>query len=267
MRKLWRSVLFQRAMTLVWLGAFLFCAYELASIFIGYHDNREVLAQAQSLYHASETDEQGSGTAASDEHQAEARPRFRALLEINPELVGWLKIDGTVVDYPIVQATDNDYYVTRNYKREESRAGSIFMDFRNDSMEPGKHTVLYGHRMKDETMFGSLKYYMEPEFFQAHQALHLDTLYNSYDLMIFSVYYTTTEFDYIQTEFQSLNEYSSFLRDIQGRSLYKTSVSVTEEDRIVTLSTCDYHLDPVEGRLVVHAKLVERGAPAASNEF
>jgi sortase B len=167
-------------------------------------------------------------------------------------------MDDTQINYPIVQAKDNDYYLFRNYKGEDMRAGSIFMDYRNDVKSQNRNTILYGHRMKDGSMFGSLKKMLDEDFFMSHRKLYYDTLFEGYDLEVFSVYTTTTDFYYIETDFSSDTEYTSFLEKIQEKSLYKTDTKVTESDQIVTLSTCDYALDPEAGRLVVHAKLVKR---------
>lgn len=132
------------------------------------------------------------------------------------------------------------------------------MDYRNDVKSQNRNTILYGHRMKDGSMFGSLKKMLDEEFFMSHRKLYYDTLFEGYDLEVFSVYTTTTDFYYIETDFSSDTEYTSFLEKIQEKSLYKTDTKLTASDQIVTLSTCDYALDPEAGRLVVHAKLVKR---------
>lgn len=112
--------------------------------------------------------------------------------------------------------------------------------------------------MKDGSMFGSLKKMLDEDFFMSHRKLYYDTLFEGYDLEVFSVYTTTTDFYYIETDFSGDTEYTSFLEKIQGKSLYKTDTKLSASDQIVTLSTCDYALDPEAGRLVVHAKLVKR---------
>lgn len=195
------------------------------------------------------------------EHQAalaEARRLYadgQALLEINPDIAGWIRIDGTRIDYPVVQSRDNNDYLHRNYKGEEARAGSIFLDFRTSPDAGPRHTIVYGHRMKDGTMFGELKRYMNRDYYDEHRIIRFDTPGRSYTAEIFSVYPTTTDFNYIQTEFADEAEYVAFLREIRGRSLYPSEAEPSGEDRIMTLSTCDYLLDPAEGRLAVHARL------------
>lgn len=78
-------------------------------------------------------------------------------MAINPQIIGWISVDGTKLNNPILQADNNDYYLNHNFKNKESRAGSVFMDYRNQILDMNKNTILYGHAMKNETMFGSLK--------------------------------------------------------------------------------------------------------------
>lgn len=114
-----------------------------------YYENRKVMAEAQHIYKRSPMEEKSEN--------GEVRKQFQDLQKINPEIVGWITMDDTQINYPIVQAKDNDYYLFRNYKGEDMRAGSIFMDHRNDVKSQNRNTILYGHRMKDGSMFGSLK--------------------------------------------------------------------------------------------------------------
>jgi len=132
------------------------------------------------------------------------------------------------------------------------------MDYRNNVEEENRNTIVYGHRMKDDTMFNSLTNYLDEEFFKEHQTINYDTMYGSYDAEVFAAYYTTTDFDYIQTDFDSNEEYAGFLNEVEDKSEIQADFDVNADDQIVTLSTCDYTLDPDEGRLVVHAKIVNK---------
>ncbi|MGR5960848.1 class B sortase [Bacillus cereus] len=154
---------------------------------------------------------------------------------------------------------DNEYYLFRNYKGEDMRAGSIFMDHRNDVKSRNRNTILYGHRMKDGSMFGSLKKDVGRRLFSCPIVNYITIHYlKDTTLKFFSVYTTTTDFYYIETDFENDAAYTSFLKEIQEKSLYKTDTELTANDEVVTLSTCDYALDPEAGRLVVHAKLVKK---------
>ncbi|MEK3915524.1 class B sortase [Paenibacillus sp. FSL H7-0331] len=261
---LMRTVSVHRALTILSLGMFVFCLFALGRIFLGYQQQEELAAQARQIYYQQvvtnrETLEDTRIEAtAKDVSVPETRPAFRGLLDVNTDTVGWLNIAGTSVDDPIVQAQDNDYYLDRNYKKEASRSGSIFMDYRNTIMANDMNTILYGHRMKNGSMFGALKAYGDRDFFDNHRTFRYDTLYKSYDVEIFSFYYTTTDFNYIETAFSDDTDYLSFLHSIQNKSIYQTDTVLNELEPILTLSTCDYTLDAVEGRLVIHGVLRER---------
>ncbi len=231
------------------ISVFLYSTYELSRIAYDYYNNQKVLAEVQEIY-------ERPVESVKTEEATDVRSEFDKLHAINEDIVGWVEIDGTKINYPILQAPNNDYYLTRNYKHETSRAGSIFMDYRNQLKEE-KNMILYGHRMKDESMFQQLTKYENENFLKEHQEILFDTLYESFDAEVFSVYYTTTDFDYIQTEFESLGEYQALLKEIQEKSLHETDIEIKQDDRILTLSTCDYSLDPDEGRFVVHAKVNE----------
>ena len=126
-------------------------------------------------------------------------------------------MDDTQINYPIVQAKDNDYYLFRNYKGEDMRAGSIFMDYRNDVKSQNRNTYFIWSPYERWFYVGSLKKMLDEDFFMSHRKLYYDTLFEGYDLEVFSVYTTTTDFYYIETDFSSDTEYTSFLEKIQGK--------------------------------------------------
>lgn len=246
-----------RLVTVVCLGVFFYAAYGLFDIFIDYYQNRKLLNNLQETFY-------DAASAEMDEHEeftsnSTIRPGFDELLKQNPDVVGWITIDGTQIDYPILQADDNVQYLTRNYFQQESRAGSIYLDYRNDiQLHDERNIVVYGHRMKDGSMFQHLTKFLDKDFFDTHRTFEFDTLYDSYEAEIFAVYNTLTDFDYIKTDFVNDEEYAQLLSDIQSISKFETDVEVGVDDAIITLSTCDYVLDKDEGRLVVQAKLTKK---------
>lgn len=178
-----------------------------------------------------------------------------ALQDIHPNIVGWLTLEGTRLNNPILQAADNDFYLRHNYKDEESRGGSIFMDFRNDANELGRHTIFYGHVLRNGTMFGDLDKFAEQAYANEHPLLSYETTKNKYELYVFAAYETTTDFYYIETNFND-DSYMTFVNEIKERSVITMPVTVNETDRIVTFSTCTTSANDEE-RFVVHAKVVE----------
>lgn len=249
--------LISRIVTIACLGVFLFAAHGLYDIFMDYYKNRQMLNDVQETFHSAAAAEGDHQDGSSGDGQT-VRPGFDELLKQNPDVVGWITIDGTQIDYPVLQSSDNVFYLTQNYNHGDSRAGSIFLDYRNDISSPDLNTVIYGHRMKDGSMFQHLTKYMDEDFLKSHPTFEYDTLYDSYEAEIFAVYNTMTTFDYIKTDFDSKEDYEELLNDIKETSKFETDVDVSADDQIITLSTCDYELDQNEGRLVVQAKLVKK---------
>lgn len=178
-----------------------------------------------------------------------------SLLSINPDVVGWLKVNDTNIDYPVVQAEDNDYYLKKNLYLENDKNGWIFMDYRNSTINLDTNTIIFGHNMYySGVMFGTLanaykkSWYTNPD----NLIISFDTIYESNQYQIFSIYKIPKTNDYLKTYFANDTEFNDFIHLIQGRSIYDFEVSVNPGDKILTLSTCsDYN-----NRLVVHAKLI-----------
>jgi len=245
-----------RIVTIVCLGVFIYAAYGLVDIFMDYRQNQKMLSNVQETFYNAASAEEDTQNESSGSDTI--RPGFKELLKQNEDVVGWITIDGTQIDYPVLQASNNETYLTQNYNGGDSRAGSVFLDYRNDIDSPGLNTVVYGHRMKDGSMFQHLTKFLDEDFFESHRTFKFDTLYESYEAEVFAVYNTLTDFDYIKTDFANKEEYEQLLSDIQQESKFQTDVEVSTDDSIITLSTCDYELDENEGRLVVQAKLVKK---------
>ena len=181
---------------------------------------------------------------------------FKELIEINDDTIGWIKIADTSIDYPIVQASDNSYYLTHDCNGDESKYGSIFMDYHNAADFSDEHTILYGHNMKNGSMFHDLNEYSSHDFLDEHTYIEVysQDVYRKW--VIFSTYSTEPDFNYLQTAFDSREEYSNFLQALLSHSEFSNEkVQVTARDKILTLSTCSDDLE--NGRRVVHSKLVE----------
>ncbi|CAM5663471.1 SrtB family sortase OS=Lysinibacillus sphaericus OX=1421 GN=LS41612_19145 PE=4 SV=1 [Lysinibacillus sphaericus] len=132
------------------------------------------------------------------------------------------------------------------------------MDYRNDALDINRNTILYGHAMKDGTMFGSLKNYLKQDYAEAHRTIYLDTLYEGYDVEVFAAYETTIDFYYIETEFKSDKDFIQFIEEVQKRSEIDLNVAIGPNDKIVTLSTCKDSVMSDDHRFVVQGKLVKR---------
>lgn len=179
---------------------------------------------------------------------------FEKLKETNNQVVAWLKVKGTNIEYPIVQAEDNSYYLKRNFEKKYNIGGWIFADYKNKLDGTDKNIVIYGHNMKDDSMFGSLKNILNEEWYNNEENLVIDfiTEQEKVKYQVFSVYKIKNEDYYINTEFNK-NEFSEFINILKNRSIKNFEIEVTENDSILTLSTC---ADNNINRVVLHAKKI-----------
>ena len=175
------------------------------------------------------------------------------LKTFNPDTIGFIKVMGTNINYPFVQTIDNDYYLNRSYDKTYNNAGWIFLDYRNNGFND-KNTIIYGHGRINGTMFGSLKDTLKSSWQnnKDNYIIKISTEKENSIWQIFSVYKIATTSDYLQTTFSD-NEFESFINLIKGRSSYNFETNVTNEDKVLTLSTCYNDND----KMVVHAKLIK----------
>ncbi len=180
---------------------------------------------------------------------------FEELKEINDDTIGWITVNNTNINYPVVQAEDNDYYLKRDYFKNKNRHGWIFMDYRNDSNNLSKNTIIYGHNLANQKMFGTLRYALNSSWYKKsnNQIITFNTVKQNMRFQIFSIYKVPVTTDYLQVNFPSDSSYLDFIKMITERSIYDFNEEVTANDKILTLSTCSNGHDQ---RLVVHAKLI-----------
>lgn len=180
---------------------------------------------------------------------------FEKLKEKNSDTVAWLKVNGTNIEYPVVKTKNNDYYLTHNFNKEYNSAGWIFADYKNKLDGTDKNLVIYGHNMRDDSMFGSLKKVINEEWYNNEDNRYI-TLINESQTQIyevFSVYQIEKEDYYIQTNFNTEEEFNTFAQTIKKRSKKDFNVNVSGEDNILTLSTC---ANNNKYRVVLHAKKI-----------
>lgn len=175
------------------------------------------------------------------------------LKEINNDYIGWLSVDGTNINYPVVLGQDNDFYLTHNFYKEEDRAGAIFMDYRNSGDLLDFHTIIYGHNMKDKSMFANLGEVLDETFSEARR-IRFEFENQTYEWEIFSAY-VTRDTDWMDVDFQSDRDSEKFIQSITSKSSRAFSSEFTENNQIITLATCTNHT--TDERVVVHAKLVK----------
>ena len=181
---------------------------------------------------------------------------FNELKKKNSDTVGFIKVNGTNVNYPIVQTNDNSYYLKHAFDKSKNSAGWVFADYRNNMVNFDKNTVIYGHSRSNQTVFGSLKKVLNKSWYgnKDNHIIKLSTPYENTLWQIVSIYTIKPESYYITTKFSD-NQYQTFIKTIKDRSEINFSGTLNENDKILTLSTCE----DVAGttRLVIHAKLIK----------
>ncbi len=177
------------------------------------------------------------------------------LQKINSDYMGWISIKNTPIDYPVVRGNDNKFYLTRDFNKKYLALGSIFMDYRNKGFED-KNVVIYGHHMRDQSMFGALKKFKNLEFLKNNKYINITTNNNKKLIYeIFGLYVTGAEDnECISTNFDNDEEFNSYIERVLSRSIYDANINIKNTDKLLTLSTCSYEFD--NARLLVHAKLI-----------
>ncbi|MDR2166758.1 MAG: class B sortase [Clostridiales bacterium] len=171
---------------------------------------------------------------------AEQTPMLDAARQLtgNDDIVAFISIPGTNIGNIVVQAADNEYYLSRDAFGNDNVNGALFMDFRNSRDFADKSTVIYGHNMRNGSMFHNLRHFMNRDFFEAHPHILIITDYNILIYEIFAAFSTNIDFYYIQVHFESPAEFADLINEIIARSNHNTDISPTEADQILILSTC-----------------------------
>ena len=202
-----------------------------------------------------------------DENTSE-ESKISSLTGINPDICGWIKISGTRIDYPVLQANSDDpkYYLNHNYKREETKYGSIFADKNSKVKSNPKNTILYGHHMADGQMFADLMKFSDVDFYKKNPIINYNTVLEKEVWKIISVFKTNTlpeqgkVFDYVVSKFSDEKSFLEYVNEVKKRSLINIPVDIDKNDRLITLSTCSYEFENF--RTVVVARKVRKNESA-----
>ena len=276
----------ERLRKLVFLGsvaAIIVCGYLVSDYYLDLFRNRTQNNNISGLYHTYDP-----VVSEDEEEEKDEDTRFysllagaKKLLDINPDVIGYMTIptiDGEpIVDIPVVQAEDNSKYLDMNFKGEESRAGALFLDWRNTfdkiidhkrAEKDSDHLIVYGHNMGDDSMFGSLKYYERNQgvnYYENHPIIQFNSNYDTYTYKIFAFFIldalddTSTEFDIWNTlNFDTEEDFYDFVNEAKRRTIRTNDVDVKYGDQLLSLSTCNTLLGD-RGRLIIMARKVRSG--------
>ncbi len=194
--------------------------------------------------------------------------KYKALHEINNHMVGWIKIENSPIDYPVLEVEgDNDYYLHKDFYGEYSKPGQIIFDYRCDAAKPSTNIILHGHQMGDNTMFGSLVHYKKEYWFNSHPRIQFDTIYEEGEYEVFAAFlskvYNTNDdvfkyYNFINADTEE--EFNYYIENVKAMALYDTGITPVFGDELLALSTCEYSQE--NGRLVVVARKIKKEEPA-----
>ena len=187
---------------------------------------------------------------------------YKTLYEKNKKLIGWLKIDDTIIDYPVMQTSNNEYYLDHNFNQEYDKNGSLFLDCDCNIYPRSTNLIIYGHHMKSGQMFGQLQKYAKESYAEKHSLIQFDSIYEKATYQVMYVFRSQVynEDDLVFKYYQFINanseeEFNSYMKEMAAMSLYDTGVTASYGDSLLTLSTCDH--SQTDGRFVVVAKRIK----------
>ena len=180
---------------------------------------------------------------------------FELLNEAYPGIVAWIRLEGTNIDYPVMQYTDNDYFMSRLPDGTVHRSGSIYLDYRNNSDFSDKSILIYGHMSSAQEMFAPLDNYRDQDFYDANPVIYLHTPHKDYVIVLFAGYLAHSERDHPPLYFWGDEAFLNYVEGLKDISLFSSDVAVGTDDIIVSLCTCAYDFD--EARLVIAGILAE----------
>lgn len=245
--KKYKEVIFNLIVYMILLFILIYSGIKIYKWYKDKTSNKEIVEQIKETVAVEDKNED------KNEYKEEYTIDFNKLKEQNKETVAWIKVNNTNIEYPVVKADNNNFYLNHSFDKSENLAGWIFADYRNKFDNTDKNIIIYGHNMRDGSMFGSLKNILNSDWYENEENTNI-TLYTENEKCIykvFSIYKIESEDYYIKTEFSNDNEFEQFVNTIKNRSIKKFDIDVSKEDNILTLSTC---ANNNRYRIVLHAK-------------
>lgn len=244
---------------LILLGVFLFSGVKLGDYYLDWREQEDTVAELR--------EELDKSVDKKDPYARDKKKnliRYKKLHKENPDMIGWLTIPDTPIDYPVMQSSKDDpeYYLHRDFHKKQATAGTLFLDADCNLKKPSDNLIIYGHHMRNGSMFGRLEKYEDADFYKKHRVFTFDTLKEHRRYRVLSVFRgqayakgDTEHFHYYDfIDAKNEKDFDAFIREVTERSQYKTGVTAQYGDQLLTLSTCAYHRE--QGRFVVVAKRI-----------
>ena len=221
-----------------------------------YQQVRQIRESSESVADQTDATPQMTGEVSIEEKPNEQSDSidFPALEKINPDVVAWLTSKATEIDYPVAQGDDNDYYLRHLFTGEHNKLGSIFMDYRNHGDFSDRNTVLYGHNMKDGSMFSSLTKYKDQSYYDSFPTMVLDTPSGDFTIELFAGIIIDGNQESVRFDFKDDQDFQSYINSLKKESTFESNTIVEANDRIVTLCTCSYEFN--NARYALFGKMV-----------
>lgn len=238
------------------LGAAAFCGFHVCDHYAHQNEQTEAFEEiADKVEQAQENESQAPEIPLTEEESI--LPEYGGLFLQNPDMVGWIKVEGTNINYPVMQTTNEpNFYLKHNFEKEYSDLGTPYVQEDCD-IAASDNLVIYGHHIKGQKMFGALEEYKSQSFYEEHKTVQFDTLtqHNEYEIIaVFKTVAYSSEgfryYDFVTAENE--DEFNAYVGKCKELALYDTGVTAEYGDRLITLSTCEYSAQ--NGRLVVVAK-------------
>ena len=238
-KKKTKKPLLYSVILIILLSVMIFSLYKICTILIEYRQGTRTYEKMQHL---------------AAQEEGEQNPiDFEALQKANSDIKGWLRAEGTAIDYPVVQGKDNQYYLYRMADKSENSKGSLFIDYRCERPFKQFNTIIYGHRMKDGSMFHGLTKYENREFYEKHRIMEVFLPQKQYRLEIFAAVRIPADSPLYKWKFSGRGEKEAYLAEIEEQNMLKTDIIPEPDDRIVMMSTCTYEFE--DARLVLYGRL------------
>ncbi len=265
-----KSEIIRKIVLIVAAVVFIGCMIRLGVIYMGTRENAQASQELSDMMATGESAESDWSTIYNKYPNVEfpvgMQTKFADLYALNDDLVGWIRIPGLDIDYPVVQTEDDNYYLKRDYKGNKSDYGTIFVGAANNIKELDQNTVVYGHSMRrDVQMFAALKEYKTIEGFKNNPIIEFNTLYDDYKFKVYAVFISNGStagdngyvFQYTTPNLANIESFAGFIDQLNQRTLYYTGVDIQPDDKLIVLSTCTYEFD--NGRLAVVGRLIRDG--------
>ncbi len=238
----------------------LYSAVHLGRYLLDYHKSETQIKELEQQMNAGRPESTPAIGSDSVDTKSAVLPEFESLVLRNEDIVGWLKIEDTPINYPVMHTPeDAEFYLDHDFDRQENKNGLPFLDYRSSITKPTTNWMIYGHNMKNGSMFHALINYKKKTYYKDHPVIQFNTLYEKGEYEIISVFlsnvYKRDEdgFKYYQfIQADTKEEFDLFLHNVKQLALYETGTTAQYGDQLLTLSTCEYSTE--NGRLIVVAR-------------